>query len=304
MPAENMPPGLRSPPARRPSHARDPSDADQASLFVKRKPLAPHHLHKLIIPVPEDEPWRCRSPLSRDVDVVDTVDSPPPPPPKGQASRKPRPVNMLGSLSNVSSASLVSLWTPGTTTATTTTTATEDGPDQARSEKGSGEAEPPSLQALASEPSSADRGRRRRRRDGERVQRRRSSHKDALSDGGLPDSLPAGVKLVDVPLLFEREDIVKLHEQALGQAARFEVLSVKDVDELSKVCCALGTFIRGGEAGGGLADHVIRSCVCSTKSASICGAHSCRCGPADRRCTRARWPVCTRPTWPPCRARR
>jgi hypothetical protein len=47
--------------------------------------------------------------------------------------------------------------------------------------------------------------------------------------------LPQGIKAFEAPSVLDRLEIDALKQQAIGQAARFEVLSMKDVEDLSRV---------------------------------------------------------------------
>jgi hypothetical protein len=62
-----------------------------------------------------------------------------------------------------------------------------------------------------------------------------NSSSDDLTCDILPKGLPANTASTNL----SREDLRRLERQAKGQAARFEVLQVKDVKALSQVCTAL-----------------------------------------------------------------
>jgi len=49
------------------------------------------------------------------------------------------------------------------------------------------------------------------------------------------EQLPQGYKVEDAVKSLKQVELVALHKQALGQAARFEVLRKEDVDALSRV---------------------------------------------------------------------
>lgn len=49
------------------------------------------------------------------------------------------------------------------------------------------------------------------------------------------EELPTGWKPCEAISKLNANDVMALHKQALGQAERFEVLKVEDVDALSKV---------------------------------------------------------------------
>lgn len=49
-------------------------------------------------------------------------------------------------------------------------------------------------------------------------------------------TLPTGFRAIDADSNFDSQEMEALRRQAIGQAAKFDVLSVRDVDVLSRVC--------------------------------------------------------------------
>jgi hypothetical protein len=65
---------------------------------------------------------------------------------------------------------------------------------------------------------------------GSKLKRSQSSVKRAY------ETLPLGMVAAEANEKLSLDDIAKLQKQALGQVQKFEVLHVKDVEKLSKVC--------------------------------------------------------------------
>ncbi|KAI9885989.1 MAG: hypothetical protein M1823_002211 [Watsoniomyces obsoletus] len=221
-------------PPKVPAHRKAPSHAESMMPTVKRKPLAPQVLERLVIPEVGTESWRLRSPPSGNAGSRDGSVAPVPPPKEFRFEASPRP-KVYRTPTNLSSVSLVS-----NHSATAPITAPEENfhrPPWASPTPPS--AQSATHQRLPSEASVLDRGRSRRRRDDERRRLRKSGHIDGSSEWKLPDALPTGSRPVDAPSRLTAKDISKLYRQAQGQAAQFEVLDVKDVESLSKELRAL-----------------------------------------------------------------
>ena len=86
-----------------------------------------------------------------------------------------------------------------------------------------------------SDTSVMDRGRPKRRMDGKAAIKSQPNKRDVSAEQKAFVTLPTGVHATDVASKYGTSDCEKLHKQALGQAAKFEVLGVKDVDSLSRV---------------------------------------------------------------------
>ena len=92
-----------------------------------------------------------------------------------------------------------------------------------------------------SEASIMDRGRPKKRADGSPskgsgVARTTSKRAAAsLEDQKAFETLPQGHRPSDIPALLPATEVESLRKQAIGQASRFEVLSSKDVENLSRV---------------------------------------------------------------------
>ncbi len=87
-----------------------------------------------------------------------------------------------------------------------------------------------------SEASIMDRGRPKKRVDGSPIKLKQSSKQSQLAaEQKAFETLPEGIKASDAQSRLEQTDIEALREQAIGQAAKFEVLNMKDVESLSRV---------------------------------------------------------------------
>ena len=83
-----------------------------------------------------------------------------------------------------------------------------------------------------------ERGRPRKRTDGTLIgtKHKRTESKRSLSaERRAFETLPQGFRPQDALMKLDHAETVHLQKQALGQAARFEVLRREDVDNLSKV---------------------------------------------------------------------
>jgi len=87
-----------------------------------------------------------------------------------------------------------------------------------------------------SEASIMDRGRPKKRAEGSPISVKRTPDKRTLlAEQKAFETLPEGIKAVDAGQRWTVEEIEALKKQAVGQAAKFEVLSMKDVESLSRV---------------------------------------------------------------------
>jgi hypothetical protein len=88
-----------------------------------------------------------------------------------------------------------------------------------------------------SEASIMDRGRPKKRAEGSPIMLKRTADKRTLlAEQKAFEALPEGIKATDAQQRWNAEEIVALKKQAIGQAAKFEVLGLKDVESLSRVC--------------------------------------------------------------------
>lgn len=85
-----------------------------------------------------------------------------------------------------------------------------------------------------SDTSVMDRGRPKRRTDGSPI-KSRTSKRDASAEQRAFATLPSGTRAVNASSRYDANECETLRKQAIGQAAKFEVLSTKDVDSLSRV---------------------------------------------------------------------
>jgi hypothetical protein len=76
-----------------------------------------------------------------------------------------------------------------------------------------------------------DRGRPKKRADGTIIK----SAETKASEQKAFESLPQGIKATDASSLYSNAEMDMLRKQAIGQAAKFEVLNSKDVERLSRV---------------------------------------------------------------------
>ncbi|KAI9776204.1 MAG: hypothetical protein M1839_000525 [Geoglossum umbratile] len=208
--------------------------ASRAQTTIKRHSASPKRLAPLVIPTRE-RAYSGKSPLNNLLDD----DNPPEVPPK--SPRRPSPNRMVsGSImhANHSSAPLTNSTTSAITTPASTTGGRtspnifstplrSDSPAQTRSRFRVRDESPTAL---------IDRGRPSRRpesktRDSEN--RPRSAKK---SPAGIKafEHLPKGCRAEDAVRKLSSSQVINLQRQALGQAERFEVLTQRDVDKLSK----------------------------------------------------------------------
>lgn len=88
-----------------------------------------------------------------------------------------------------------------------------------------------------SEASIMDRGRPKKRADGSPIKLKQSIKPSQLAaEQKAFETLPEGIKAIDAQSRLEQTAIDALREQAIGQAAKFEVLNMRDVESLSRVC--------------------------------------------------------------------
>lgn len=80
-----------------------------------------------------------------------------------------------------------------------------------------------------------DRGRPRKRPEGSKRSKTPDLKNTKSSERRAFEELPAGYKPCEAISKLNANDVMALHKQALGQAERFEVLRVEEVDALSKV---------------------------------------------------------------------
>lgn len=301
------PPRSGSPYSKPSGHRWTPSNVDQSSVAVRRKPVAARTLEKLVIPTVDGEPWRVRTPRLEASDAKLSSPLPPDPPPK-ETPRDDSP--RVRGMVTPSTRSSVSLASNGGMGAPVTAPEADlhRRPWETTTEEGQ------SHQRLASDGSVMDRGRPRKRRNGEGSRRGKTWRKNRSPEGMGDDPLPTGFKVAEAPHRFGDEDTARLYQQALGQVARFEVIGVKDVESLSKVriyarlCFALGFYLPTRLHPSMLAN--VRGLNCMLRSyepwmnvASTCARRSNRCVRADKHCIRAQWHISGLPDWPNCRVR-
>lgn len=80
-----------------------------------------------------------------------------------------------------------------------------------------------------------DRGRPRKRPEACKPIKTSEAQQTKSSERRAFEELPSGFKPSEAIGKLNANDVTALHKQALGQAERFEVLRVEDVDALSKV---------------------------------------------------------------------
>jgi hypothetical protein len=81
-----------------------------------------------------------------------------------------------------------------------------------------------------------DRGRPTKRAEGPPIKRTVRKRSPSMSEEQKAfEMLPQGVRATEASGLLPANEIVALRKQAIGQASRFEVLTSKDVDALSRV---------------------------------------------------------------------
>lgn len=92
-----------------------------------------------------------------------------------------------------------------------------------------------------------ERGRPRKRSDGTPIgasHRRAESKRSTSAERKAFETLPQGYRPRDAVKKLEQSEMAHLQKQALGQAARFEVLRKEDVDNLSKVSQQVFSVLR------------------------------------------------------------
>jgi hypothetical protein len=88
-----------------------------------------------------------------------------------------------------------------------------------------------------SEASIMDRGRPKKRTEGSPITLKRTPEKrNLVAEQKAFETLPEGIKATDAQHRWTAAEIEALKKQAVGQAAKFEVLGMKDVESLSRVC--------------------------------------------------------------------
>ena len=82
-----------------------------------------------------------------------------------------------------------------------------------------------------------DRGRPKKRAEGSPITlKRRPDKRTLLAEQKAFETLPEGTKAANAQQRWTAEEIEVLKKQAIGQVAKFEVLGMKDVESLSRVC--------------------------------------------------------------------
>ncbi|KAI9792411.1 MAG: hypothetical protein M1816_002295 [Peltula sp. TS41687] len=202
---------------------------------VKRKPVTPPKIEKLIIPKSDTAPWRMRTPSPGDLIIQSHTSAPAPPPKESPVEHSPG-TKGSGTPNNLSSFSLTS-----STAAGTPMTECEQplGPGPWESTSTFGAGSPIACQRGLSETPTMQRCRTVKRRDDELCFPQSKSSTTNFSRTKASQTLPTGFKSVNASSHYPEEEILRLHEQALGQATKFEVLGVKDVEGLSKELRAL-----------------------------------------------------------------
>jgi hypothetical protein len=82
-----------------------------------------------------------------------------------------------------------------------------------------------------------DRGRPKRRADASPINHKRTLSKQSqlAAEKKAFETLPEGFKAVDISSRLPKTELDALRHQAIGQAAKFDVLCMKDVESLSRV---------------------------------------------------------------------
>lgn len=205
---------------------------------IKRKPVTPPKIEKLIVPNSETAPWRMRTPSPGDLIIQSQTSAPEPPPKISPVEHSPK-TKGSETPTNSSSFSLTS-----STAAGTTMTECEHNLGTSSWESMAiGVGSPLEHQRGLSETPTMQRGRTVKRRDNGTSSPQSKSSTTNMFKSKLNQTLPVGFKSVDASPHYSEEDIVKLHEQALGQARQFEVIGVKDVELLSKVGILISLYI-------------------------------------------------------------
>jgi hypothetical protein len=96
-----------------------------------------------------------------------------------------------------------------------------------------------------SETSIMDRGRPKKRTEGSSVTLKRTPDKRTLAEQKAFETLPEGIKAIDAQQKWNVEEVEALKKQAIRQAGKFEVLGMKDVESLSRVCLWLKWYLSG-----------------------------------------------------------
>ena len=209
---------------------------------IKRKPVSPARIQKLVISPAEVEPWRTRTPRSDNTPKQSRTPAPQTPPKDSRKDTSPR-AKELGTLANVSTISLLSSTRVGTPM-----TASEQSFHSSAWGTPTTAVAPLTHQRLPSEGSAVGRGRSARREDDELSPQSKTFSANASIKGKSVQILPCGFSAVNAPAHLAPEDVTMLREQALGQAARFEVLGVKDVARLAKVGFSLRSRIESTQS--------------------------------------------------------
>ncbi|KAI9681482.1 MAG: hypothetical protein M1817_002766 [Caeruleum heppii] len=210
---------------------------------IKRKSLSPPNLTRLVIPsgspnaplvarIPSPQPCgsspRRRVPSPQPSGDVFDDDRPPQPPPKsprmdGRGSPRPKgPVNPV----NASTVSLPSSVSETPITAPEERSAPKPWISPNRSQS------PTTYHRTSPDPAATERGRPKQRSDS------LPDHSPSVVRKPSP-AIPRGHPAVDVASKLSASEVDGLYQQALGQAAQFEVLRAKDVRALSRELRAL-----------------------------------------------------------------
>jgi hypothetical protein len=114
-----------------------------------------------------------------------------------------------------------------------------------------------------------DRGRPKKRSDSIKSTATKNNEQKAF------ETLPQGIKASDALSKLSAQDIESLKRQALGQAAQFEVLNAKDVNDLSRV-----SFSRTSTRAHGFLLTIYRNFVLLTNAVIICAVPTSLSAPA------------------------
>ncbi|KAH8820825.1 Up-regulated during septation-domain-containing protein [Xylogone sp. PMI_703] len=216
-----------------------------------KRPLSPKVLAPLIIPGPNSATHRPIQPCSATRQRSEST--PPEVPPKSARFLDHSPLSRPGltplsaSTSNLSSATTAvapnsgiegpspNPWSAGPT---------HLGHSRGASESSQKPAYKPTHRRGESDMSIMDRGRPKKRPEGiiaiaEPRKRSKSTEQKEKAEQLAFETLPQGVRAADASAKYQASEIDSLRKQAIGQAARFEVLTSKDVEALSKELRAL-----------------------------------------------------------------
>jgi len=148
-----------------------------------------------------------------------------------------------------------------------------------------------------SEASIMDRGRPKKRTEGSPITLKRTTDKRTLlAEQKAFETLPEGIKATDAQQKWNAEEIQALKKQAVGQAAKFEVLGMKDVESLSRVCLnQIGVCLLAGIELRRLTNaSCIRNSVLLTNVANTSEKHIILSDPAVATCTSVYVPIYAR----------